>query len=895
MPTPEPPSLFWQSVVDPPVKQDGAYSFDKRDRAYIDSQIRACQTLILSGVIRLLTNNFTQPPVGSNVTVSITNTSWMVPGLGVMIPGGGIYSVVSIVSPTQVTLQNVGSNGAAAPGATVVAGVQVVTAGLPGAAGAAPILRRDVISDSTGLSTVQGFQGVPVAPTTPYVGDVMALEPGTAGYAPSPIEQIFLVDKYIAIASGNSPNPTNAQQSTGIQNAFNDFAAATLNGASFAGSSGPTLVFGPKRYFTTATIKCVGACGGRIRGAGWQQSYLTTSVVGTNVVIDFVNCRHLTIEGLGIRNSSPFVTLTAGATAGATTIHVSSGTFVANGAQIALQTATAAITLAEVVTVTAGGGTTTLTVSPLRNSYSLGDTVFWNAAIAFRSYQDVTQPHVGGPATHLSWDDCGVEGFAYPWSFECNGGTGSSSDYNNESHTLNRCVSNNAIVAGVRIGHLNSLANRFINCDFAGSTCDGEMLTGGSFSKLYGQSNTSGYAFQLGGVVGRSINIIGTTITDGNGPVLQARASDNLFGGAIINFTDYSHTQGTSGSNNLLFDVTGTLLQVNFDNCFLAGGAGTAAYLIYFKDPSGSPPKSVVNFRSCVLGAYGGTADGVVVNSELTQWTAATDGQIHETELNSGKFIGRSAGLYANSLFSGLARLGQLYGWSVFQNTYTTSASPYTADSNVILDRTIRVDNSGGAKTQVLPAPSRKGREIVYEALVGGTAITIQPPTTTPASTINGLSTFVWTPKEAHSRITVSLADTLTSGVLCTWTTDIGGGGSGGALQGLGICSLTTLTNSVNNNAGPVTNETVIITNPTSGTPSLTGLSPSTGSFAPGQRIEVICETPGVTWTIVHNSGSSAMPFLLPNAANMSLTVGGTAGDYQSLRFRFDGTYLRLV
>ena len=51
MPTPQPPSLFWQGEIDPPVEQDATYQFDYFDRSYIDSQIRACETAIknLSG------------------------------------------------------------------------------------------------------------------------------------------------------------------------------------------------------------------------------------------------------------------------------------------------------------------------------------------------------------------------------------------------------------------------------------------------------------------------------------------------------------------------------------------------------------------------------------------------------------------------------------------------------------------------------------------------------------------------------------------------------------------------------------------------------------------------------------------------------------------------------
>jgi hypothetical protein len=48
LPTPSPPSKFWQNppVVDGPVVQDASYRMNKADRAYIDSQILAVQSKV---------------------------------------------------------------------------------------------------------------------------------------------------------------------------------------------------------------------------------------------------------------------------------------------------------------------------------------------------------------------------------------------------------------------------------------------------------------------------------------------------------------------------------------------------------------------------------------------------------------------------------------------------------------------------------------------------------------------------------------------------------------------------------------------------------------------------------------------------------------------------------
>lgn len=50
MPVPQPPSKIWVHQVDSPLVQDASYRLTSVDRAYIDSQILGCETLILQAL-----------------------------------------------------------------------------------------------------------------------------------------------------------------------------------------------------------------------------------------------------------------------------------------------------------------------------------------------------------------------------------------------------------------------------------------------------------------------------------------------------------------------------------------------------------------------------------------------------------------------------------------------------------------------------------------------------------------------------------------------------------------------------------------------------------------------------------------------------------------------------
>lgn len=95
------------------------------------------------------TANFTVPAIGSNVTVSVGNSGWMVPGQNIFVQGPADFTVSSVPNATSVILTFLGYTGNVAPGAVIAAGAGVSPGGIEG-----PVLNPLPIADGgTGATT----------------------------------------------------------------------------------------------------------------------------------------------------------------------------------------------------------------------------------------------------------------------------------------------------------------------------------------------------------------------------------------------------------------------------------------------------------------------------------------------------------------------------------------------------------------------------------------------------------------------------------------------------------------------------------------------------------------------------------------------------------------------
>lgn len=95
------------------------------------------------------TAQYTQPAVGNNVTIAVTNSTWAAVGEPIFVSVGGSYLVVSKPDSTHLQIQNLGYTGNAAP-AAIVATSQVVTpSGIKGDTGSAGAGTLNALSPTT--------------------------------------------------------------------------------------------------------------------------------------------------------------------------------------------------------------------------------------------------------------------------------------------------------------------------------------------------------------------------------------------------------------------------------------------------------------------------------------------------------------------------------------------------------------------------------------------------------------------------------------------------------------------------------------------------------------------------------------------------------------------------
>lgn len=136
----------------------------------------------LAGTNAVVTNlaaSFTQPASGSNRAITVGTTEFLSVGSVIYINVGGYYRVISIDSPTALTIQNLGTTGNAAPSTTINSGTLITPAGLPGANGTNGANGAD---GANGLSV--SYLGVfATAPSSPSLNNV---------YRNSTTEEVYL-------------------------------------------------------------------------------------------------------------------------------------------------------------------------------------------------------------------------------------------------------------------------------------------------------------------------------------------------------------------------------------------------------------------------------------------------------------------------------------------------------------------------------------------------------------------------------------------------------------------------------------------------------------------------------------------------------------------------------
>ena len=286
-----------------------------------------------------------------------------------------------------------------------------------------------------------------------------------------------------------------------------------------------------------------GCVGGRIRGAGTGQTQLrlVSTLVGPCVsplaVIQRTNCTYVKLEDFDILPSTPLnVTPTGAIAVGATSITIDS----TNGANlpqgnvsgnpIPLQLVHYPYYYEEVLVtnVSTVGPTTTLTLNrPTRYAYGTTAGVDY-ALFALRycilDFRDFNQAgnSTQNSARNMQLGNSSILNCLYGVGTACVGGTGSTSDANNDEGTWEQVRIQNALIGGVRIGHLNSLAHVFRDCAISGLFYGFHIPQGGGF---YVDGNTALFGnwgrVAVGGGMGHTTRIV-SSLSEGFGPFIVA-------------------------------------------------------------------------------------------------------------------------------------------------------------------------------------------------------------------------------------------------------------------------------------------------------------------------------------------------------------------------------------
>lgn len=165
-----------------------------------------------SNAFTTTTAQYTQPAVGNNVTIAVTDSTWAAIGQPVFVSVGGSYTVASIPDATHLQITNLGYSGNAAPAAIVATSQQVSPSGVKGDTG------------SSGAATLNG-----ISPTTTK-GDIIV---DNGANSPSASDVRLGVGTNGQIMTANSGQPTGLQWQSVVPNTVTaDNTVPRYNGAS---------------------------------------------------------------------------------------------------------------------------------------------------------------------------------------------------------------------------------------------------------------------------------------------------------------------------------------------------------------------------------------------------------------------------------------------------------------------------------------------------------------------------------------------------------------------------------------------------------------------------------------------------------------------------------------
>lgn len=287
--------------------------------------------------------------------------------------------------------------------------------------------------------------------------------------------------------------------------------------AAAASGLGPELYFPTGTYKRTTALVAKNIRGAVIRGDGRHQSVIKLSGAYADApsVIQRQNCQYVVIRDLGVSSDSQTTTISGTNAAGVTTMSIASANHIATGMIVTLDHIDSLGPGAwrEILTVlSAGAGSVTFT-TPTQYPYVANDVLCFAPQAGILDYSDVTDPGLlfashGNKCVGISAGSDSAYALQHAFATACKGGTGSSSDINNDLHVYDHCTSVNPVWSGYFVGHANSLQNTLIACEMSGYV-PLYAPTGGSYAVKGGSYNPIAWLQWIGGTASYAQQIEG--------------------------------------------------------------------------------------------------------------------------------------------------------------------------------------------------------------------------------------------------------------------------------------------------------------------------------------------------------------------------------------------------
>jgi hypothetical protein len=261
-----------------------------------------------------------------------------------------------------------------------------------------------------------------------------------------------------------------------LQSALNAFAAAGPNAGLFLSGKYQVL----QNTFTyNPLVELKGATGGRVFGAGTGRSAILGGITQSPVaVIQRTNCTNVAFEDfdvIALNQPGANTTFSGAAAANVQTLPLTftGQIFTTFGLPIPCTLLKSGYWY-EKAFITAVGPSSVTTLYPTRFPYSSGDFILFGPRSLIRDFQDSSQSGLstGNRCRRMSFGDSAANKYLYARAMECNGGTGSTSDINNDQHVNSEVVVNNPVIGSIYVGHLNSIANAYQDC----TLCNGQTF-----------------------------------------------------------------------------------------------------------------------------------------------------------------------------------------------------------------------------------------------------------------------------------------------------------------------------------------------------------------------------------------------------------------------------------